>query len=64
VHWLTTRTARPALLVDSRAAAVARVLGETGRVAWVTDASGADGLDIGPCPRARSRSAADGLLVM
>jgi len=26
------------------------VLGETGRVAWVTDAAGADGLDIGPCP--------------
>jgi tricorn protease len=65
VHWLTHKDGPArALLVDSRARGrLPRVLGETGRVAWVTDASGADGLDIGSVsgePGAVRR--ADGLL--
>ena len=49
VHWLTHKDGPArALLVDPQARGrLPRVLGETGRVAWVTDASGADALEIG-----------------
>jgi len=49
VHWLTHRDGpAPALLVDPRARGrLPRVLGETGRAVWVTDASGPDALEIG-----------------
>jgi tricorn protease len=49
VHWLTHRDGpAPALFVDPRARArLPRVLGETGRAVWVTDASGTDALEIG-----------------
>jgi tricorn protease len=49
VHWLTHKDGPArALLVDADARArLPRVLGETGRAVWVTDASGADALEIG-----------------
>ncbi len=49
VHWLTHKDGPArALHVDPGARArLPRVLGETGRVVWVTDASGADALEIG-----------------
>jgi len=48
VHWLTHKDGPArALHVDPGARArLPRVLGETGRVAWVTDAAGADALEI------------------
>jgi len=48
VHWLTHKDGPArALHVDPRARArLPRVLGDTGRVAWVTDAAGADALEI------------------
>ncbi len=49
VHWLTHKDGPArALLVDPQVRGrLPRVLGETGRVAWVTDAAGADALEIG-----------------
>jgi tricorn protease len=49
IHWLTHKDGPArALLVDPRARGrLPRVLGETGKVVWVTDASGADALEIG-----------------
>jgi tricorn protease len=48
VHWLTHKDGPArALHVDRAARArLPRVLGETGQVAWVTDASGADALEV------------------
>src|SRR6204780_1648821 len=65
VHWLTHRDGpAPALLVDPRArAGLPRVLGQTGRAVWVTDASGADALEIGfVSGEPRVASLAEGLL--
>jgi tricorn protease len=49
VHWLTHKDGPArALLVDPQARGrLPRVLGETGKAVWVTDASGADALEIG-----------------
>jgi tricorn protease len=49
VHWLTHKDGPArALHVDPAARArLPRVLGETGQAAWVTDAAGADALEIG-----------------
>ncbi len=50
VHWLTHKDG-PARALHVDAAARARlpqVLGDTGQVAWVTDAAGQDALEIGP----------------
>ncbi len=50
VHWLTHKDG-PARALHVDAAARARlpqVLGDTGQVAWVTDAAGEDALEIGP----------------
>ena len=48
VHWLTHADGPArALLVDQAArASLPRVLGETGKVAWVTDAGGADAVQV------------------
>ncbi|HEU5387087.1 MAG TPA: PDZ domain-containing protein [Streptosporangiaceae bacterium] len=48
VHWLTHKDGPArALHVDQAARArLPRVLGETGQVAWVTDAAGADALEV------------------
>ncbi len=50
VHWLTHRDGPArALAVDPGARArMPQVLGRTGQVVWVTDADGADALEIGP----------------
>ena len=50
VHWLTHKDGPArALSVDPEARArLPRVLGETGKAVWVTDASGADALEIAP----------------
>ena len=50
VHWLTHRDgpARALSVVSGVRARLPRVLGKTGRVAWVTDAEGADAIDIAP----------------
>jgi tricorn protease len=49
VHWLTHKDGPArALMVDPQARGrLPRVLGETGKAVWVTDASGADALQIG-----------------
>ncbi len=49
VHWLTHQDGPArALHVDPAARArLPRVLGETGQAVWVTDATGADALEIG-----------------
>jgi tricorn protease len=49
VHWLTHKDGPArALMVDPQARGrLPRVLGETGQAVWVTDASGADALQIG-----------------
>ena len=65
VHWLTHKDGPArALFVDPGARArLPRVLGETGKVAWVTDASGADALEIASADGgAAVRSAGRGLL--
>jgi tricorn protease len=48
VHWLTHRDgpARALSVVPGVRARLPRVLGSTGRVAWVTDAEGADAIEI------------------
>ena len=50
VHWLTHRDgpARALSVVPGVRARLPRVLGQTGQVAWVTDAGGADALEIAP----------------
>ena len=50
VHWLTHKDGPArALYVNPQARArLPRVLGETGKVVWVTDASGADALEVAP----------------
>ncbi len=50
VHWLTHRDgpARALSVVPGVRARLPRVLGDTGQVAWVTDAEGADALEIAP----------------
>jgi tricorn protease len=50
VHWLTHRDgpARALSVVPGVRARLPRVLGETGQVVWVTDAEGADALEIAP----------------
>jgi len=65
VHWLTHKDGPArALLVDPRVRGrLPRVLGETGRVAWVTDAAGADALEIGSVTgEPGTSSLAEGLL--
>ncbi len=50
VHWLTHRDgpARALSVVPGVRARLPRVLGRTGQVAWVTDAEGADAIEIAP----------------
>ena len=50
MHWLTHRDgpARALSVVPGVRARLPRVLGETGQVVWVTDAEGADALEIAP----------------
>jgi tricorn protease len=50
VHWLTHRDgpARALSVVAGTRARLPRVLGRTGEVAWVTDAEGADALEVAP----------------
>ena len=50
VHWLTHRDgpARALSVVPGVRARLPRVLGQTGQVAWVTDAEGADAIEIVP----------------
>ncbi len=50
VHWLTHRDgpARALSVAPGTRARLPRVLGRTGEVVWVTDAEGADALEIGP----------------
>jgi tricorn protease len=57
VHWLTHRDgpARALSVVPGVRARLPRVLGKTGQVVWVTDAEGADALEV-----ARSAGPADG----
>jgi len=65
VHWLTHKDGPArALHVDAAARArLPRVLGETGRVAWVTDAAGADALEIaGVDGNGGTRTIAEGLI--
>jgi tricorn protease len=67
VHWLTHKDGPArALHVDPGARArLPRVLGDTGQVVWVTDATGADALEIAPVEgtaETESVRLADGLL--
>jgi tricorn protease len=65
VHWLTHKDGPArALHVDPDARArLPRVLGETGRVAWITDAAGPDTLEVMPVAgEPRSVLLAEGLL--
>jgi tricorn protease len=50
VHWLTHRDgpARALSVVPGARARLPRVLGQTGQVAWVTDAGGAEAIEIAP----------------
>jgi len=50
VHWLTHRDgpARALSVVPGVRARLPRVLGQTGQVAWVTDAEGADAIEVAP----------------
>ena len=50
VHWLTHRDgpARALSVVPGVRARLPRVLGQTGQVAWVTDAEGTDAIEIAP----------------
>jgi tricorn protease len=50
VHWLTHRDgpARALSVVPAVRARLPRVLGQTGQVAWVTDAEGPDAIEIAP----------------
>ena len=69
VHWLTHKDGPArALSVDPGARArLPRVLGETGRVVWVTDAPGADALEVaavaGDAPSARLAEGALGFVL-
>jgi tricorn protease len=68
VHWLTHRDgpARALSVVSGVRARLPRVLGQTGRVAWVTDAEGADAIEIaeiaGTAPAAPPRRLAAGAI--
>jgi len=68
VHWLTHRDgpARALSVVPGVRARLPRVLGKTGLVAWVTDAAGADAIEVaavgGPAPAAPPRRIAAGAL--
>ena len=68
VHWLTHRDgpARALSVVPGVRARLPRVLGKTGRVAWVTDAEGADAIEIaeiaGTAPAAPARRLAAGAI--
>ena len=65
VHWLTHKDGPArALHVDPGARArLPRVLGETGKVAWVTDAAGPDALEVrAVAGEPRSVRLAEGLL--
>ena len=68
VHWLTHRDgpARALSVVPGVRARLPRVLGQTGLVAWVTDADGADAIEVapvnGPAPTAPPRRLAAGAL--
>ena len=69
VHWLTHRDgpARALSVVSGVRARLPRVLGKTGQVAWVTDAEGADAIEIaadrtGPRPRTPPRRLAAGAI--
>ncbi len=68
VHWLTHRDgpARALSVVPGVRARLPRVLGSTGRVAWVTDAEGADAIEIaaaeGPAAVTPSRKLAAGAI--
>jgi tricorn protease len=70
VHWLTHRDgpARALSVVPGVRARLPRVLGKTGQVAWVTDAEGADALEIahsaGPADGTRPRRLASGAIGM
>jgi tricorn protease len=50
VHWLTHRDgpARALSVVPGVRARLPRVLGQSGQVAWVTDAGGADAIEVAP----------------
>ena len=50
VHWLTHRDgpARALSVVPGVRARLPQVLGQTGQVAWVTDAEGADAIEVAP----------------
>ena len=68
VHWLTHRDgpARTLAADPAARARLPRVLGDTGKVVWVTDAEGADALEIAPAtglePGAAPRRIAAGRL--
>jgi tricorn protease len=70
VHWLTHRDgpARALSVVPGVRARLPQVLGQTGQVAWVTDAGGADAIEIapsdGPTPDAPPRRLAEGAIGM
>jgi tricorn protease len=66
VHWLTHRDgpARTLTAGNGARARLPRVLGKSGQVVWVTDADGADALEVAPAtglePGARPRRLASG----
>jgi tricorn protease len=68
VHWLTHREgpARALSVVPGVRARLPRVLGRTGEVAWVTDAGGADAIEIaaagGPAAETSPRRLAEGAI--
>jgi tricorn protease len=70
VHWLTHRDgpARALSVVPGVRARLPQVLGQTGQVAWVTDAGGADAIEIaqsdGPAAGAPPRRLAEGAIGM
>ena len=58
VHWLTHRDgpARALSVVPGVRARLPRVLGQTGQVAWVTDAEGADAIEVAPADGSAGRT--------
>ncbi|GAB2598502.1 S41 family peptidase [Streptomyces capparidis] len=62
VYWLTHRDGPARVIADTPGvrARLPEMLGDTGRVAWVTDAAGEDGVAVAGTPgRAAARAAAD-----
>ena len=55
-HWLTHRDgpARALAVSPDARARLPQVLGQTGQVAWISDAGGTDAVEIGPARRART----------